>query len=261
VVGPTTAGRSRPYGVITPAGGDTSAPLNRKKRLSLIARFTSLQGKRVLDAGCGAGGYIAPLLALGADVRGIEWDASKVARFGLENPREAGRVVQGDLAHMPYPSGSFDVVILNEVLEHVPDDAAACREVGRVLGTNGVAIIFSPNRLYPFETHGVILRRSGRPLPFSVPFIPYVPLSPGRHLFIYSARNYFPGELRRLVHGAGFDILHTGYVWQTFENISNRQPMMIRALRPLLRGIASALERVPLVRMLGVSQVVVARRG
>jgi hypothetical protein len=51
------------------------------------------------------------------------------------------------------------------------------------------------------------------------PFVPYVPLRLGKKVFTYWARNYWPGELRRLVRRAGFTIVATDYVWQTFEAI------------------------------------------
>jgi SAM-dependent methyltransferase len=131
------------------------------------------------------------------------------------------------------------------------------REVHRILKPGGVAVIFSPNRLYPFETHGVSLR-SGAQVPHYVPFVPYVPVRLG--LFQYWARNYWPWELRALVRTGGFLIERCAYVWQTFENISGHQPRLIAALRPLLRAIARALEATPGLRAFGVSQLIVARK-
>lgn len=62
----------------------------------------------------------------------------------------------------------------------------------------GALIVFSPNRLFPFETHGVALRGSGRKVPPAVPFIPWVPLRLGRLCFDYWARNYWPWEFASL---------------------------------------------------------------
>jgi SAM-dependent methyltransferase len=161
---------------------------------------------------------------------------------------------------LPYASHSFDAAFLNEVLEHVPDERRALGEVWRVLRPGGALIVLSPNRLYPFETHGVQLRRSGRSLPPSTPFVPYVPLLLGRKLFDYWARNYWPGELADLVRSAGFELRTTGYLWQTFENISGRQPGPIAATRPLWRALATLGERLPVIRRLGVTQAVVAAK-
>ena len=67
-------------------------------------------------------------------------------------------------------------------------------------------------------------------------------------------------ELRALVELAGFRVIATGSIWQTFENISGHQPRWLTALRPLLRAIGAACERIPGLRAFGVSQLIVAER-
>jgi SAM-dependent methyltransferase len=150
--------------------------------------------------------------------------------------------------------------MLNEVLEHVPDDRAALGEVARVLKPGGLLFVFSPNRWFPFETHGTRMRGSGRPVPHWTPFVPYIPLSIGNRVLDYWARNYWQDELRALVTAAGFEILERSYVWLTFEGISGRQPALIRALAPLLRLVSRSLEKTPFLRRFGVSQVLVCRK-
>jgi SAM-dependent methyltransferase len=50
----------------------------------------------------------------------------------------------GDVQHLPYPDGSFDAIVCSHVLEHVPDDRAALREIRRVLKRDGWAILMVP---------------------------------------------------------------------------------------------------------------------
>jgi len=240
------------------AGGDTATPLNLQKRLDWIRAIAGpLEGKSAIDCGCGAGEYVRALRALGADAWGIEYSAEKIGEAQRLGGLPEGRVAVGDIESIEFADERFDVALVNEVLEHVPRDDRGIREVHRILKPGGVALIFSPNRLYPFETHGVSLR-SGAKVPHYTPFVPYVPVRLG--LFQYWARNYWPWELRALVRAGGFSIERCAYVWQTFENISGRQPRWISALRPLLRAIAGALEATPGLRAFGVSQLIVARK-
>ena len=239
------------------AGGDTSTPLNLAKRLRLIREIAGpLEGKRAIDCGCGGGEYVHALRAAGANAFGIEYQKSKLA----DEAARAGVLAAGDIQALPFRDAEFEVAIVNEVLEHVPDDRKGLREVYRVLEPGGVAIVFSPNRLYPFETHGVFLKRSDRRVPHTVPGIPYVPIRLGRLWLRYWARNYWPRELRRLVSEAGFELLGRSFVWQTFENISGHQPWIVGRMSSFLRSSANLLERTPGVRPFGVSQMLLARR-
>ena len=87
--------------------------------------------------------------------------------------------------------------------------------------------------------------------------MPYVPERAG--LFRYWARNYWPSQLRELVYAAGFDIFRTDFVWQTFENISGKQPRLLGRLKPALRQVSAVGQQVPGIRMVGaVSQFVAA---
>ncbi len=249
------------YPDISPSGGDTGCPLNLAKRLAIIERFGRVRGSKVIDCGCGTGQYTDALFRAGADIYGVEYDGDKVAKCLSHHPELNGRVTKQSIEAIEFPDNSFDVAILNEVLEHVSNHDKALEQVYRVLKHEGLLFVFSPNRLYPFETHSVYLKRSNRRLPIYVPFVPYVPLFLGRSLFTYVARNYWPRQLRRMLQDKGFVIVSAGYVWQTFENISGDQPRVVSALRPFLRRTFGILERVPLVNAFGVSQAIVARKA
>jgi ubiquinone/menaquinone biosynthesis C-methylase UbiE len=249
-----------PYGEIRIGGGDTAQPLSIAARLRLIERFVALPGRRVIDCGCGSGGYVLEFLQRGADAFGVEHSADKVEQY-RRRAESPARVMRGNLEALEFPSNHFDLALLNEVLEHVPDDMAALREIFRVLKPGGALVIFSPNRLYPFETHGLVSRSSGKAIaPVRTFLTPYLPVRLGRRLFDYPARNYFPSDLRRMARSAGFLIAGTSYLWQTFEDISGRQPRWMRGVRPALRALCRLLERTPLLRSFGVSQVLLLRK-
>jgi SAM-dependent methyltransferase len=99
-------------------------------------------GARILDAGCGTGGNLEMLRELG-HVTGVDW-----SDLALELAAERGgaRLVRGSVAALPFATGSFDLVTSFEVLYHraVPDDAAALRELGRVLRPGGWLLVRLP---------------------------------------------------------------------------------------------------------------------
>ena len=57
-----------------------------------------------------------------------------------------------------FKAGVFDLVLSNEVIEHVVDDRQALAESARVMRPGGRLALFCPNRGYPFETHGIYVR-------------------------------------------------------------------------------------------------------
>jgi SAM-dependent methyltransferase len=248
------------FGSISIAGCDTATPLNLRKRTRILLDYLDRPSLRLLDCGCGAGEYVATLVEqYQIDAFGVEYSSEKV-RLAHARKLLRHRVFEGNLEEIPFPVGDFDAVLLNEVLEHVPNEKKVLTEIHRVLRPGGQLIVFSPNRWFPFETHGVELKRSRRKVPPYVPLVPYVPAFIGRRLFNYWARNYWHRELRELIARSGFDIERRTYIWQTFENISGTQPRWMELSRPLLRRVSDAMEKTPGLRQFGVSQVVIARK-
>jgi SAM-dependent methyltransferase len=88
---------------------------------------------RILDAGCGSGRTLEELVDYGT-VAGLELnpDAADVARG-----RRCGEVQVGRLEELPWPTDSFDLITCLDVIEHVPDDRAALRELRRVSKPGG----------------------------------------------------------------------------------------------------------------------------
>ncbi len=248
------------YEAIPIAGGDTDTPLSMQKRLAVIARYLpSGPGARVLDCGCGSGGYVRLLRReLGVEALGMEYLAEKVAE-AKRHPDVAPYVTQGDIQQMPYTTASFDAVLLNEVIEHVPDETRSLGEIHRLLKPGGRLIVFAPNRRYPFETHGVYLRGRDTKVPPWIPLIPYVPLPLGKLVFRYWARNYWPYQLRALLRRAGFTILDRAFFWQTFENISGRQPRWIARCKAPLRALCRWGEK-SFFKGFGISQILVCQK-
>lgn len=241
-------------------GTDTSKPLTLLKRTTLMQNWVNLHDLHVLDAGCGAGGYIEFLCSPGVKTEGVEYEADKIASWLNAHPDDT-RVKQGSVEHLQHDDEVFDAVLLNEVLEHLPDEGRALQEIYRVMKPGGFLFLFSPNRLHPFETHGFISNKTARGTgvvkTFLLPYLPTVFLSPWLHPWV---KNYWPRELRTIVTSHGFGFVAQKFVWQTLENNSGYQPTYVTRLVPILRKAFAVAERVPCVRKLGVSQLIVARK-
>ena len=149
---------------------------------------------------------------------------------------------------LPFQAASLDVVVLNEVIEHVQDDAATMREVSRVLAPGGVAVIYAPNRLYPFETHGIYV---GKRYVFgNIPLVNWLPRFI-RDRLVPHARAYSAGDIERVATQQGLRMVHHSYVYPGFDNIAARIPRLARFLRwSCYRAEDSALQRFGLSHLL-----------
>jgi len=109
----------------------------------LDALLAGLQaGRRVLDAGCGAGIPVAErIVAAGHAVTGLDLSFGQLALARDHVP--ACPTVQGDLATLPFPRATFDVVVSFYAIIHVPreEHAEVFAELRRVLRPGGTALL------------------------------------------------------------------------------------------------------------------------
>lgn len=233
-------------------GSPTSVRVNVDYRLGRIEELGLLDGDW-LDLGCATGGYTLALLDRGVRTAvGADPERDRVAAARERGRGRPARFVELGEGPLPFAGESFDGVLLNEVLEHVTDEMATLREAGRVLRPGGHLVLISPNRWFPFEGHGMHLGRHqfGHP----APLLPWLPSSIARHLM--HARNYWPGELRDLVRVSGLDVVRMDFIWPVFEVFPWLPGPVIARYRRAIRR----LDRMPGVRRLGLSTMIVARR-
>jgi SAM-dependent methyltransferase len=113
-------------------------------------------GQRILDVGAGAGRHSFEALARGARVVASDLDEvvlKDVKQLGaamiLEGQAPAGATldcVPADALHLPFPDATFDRIIASEVMEHIPNDEDAMRELHRVVKPGGLVAVTVPRR-------------------------------------------------------------------------------------------------------------------
>jgi SAM-dependent methyltransferase len=113
------------------------------RRLDEILLFTEGHTGRLLDAGCATGVLLELARLRGWHVQGVDVSAyaTQIARdyYTLD-------VFTGELAEAAYPQDSFDVVVMDDLIEHVADPSAVVREGHRILKSGGLLTLNTPNR-------------------------------------------------------------------------------------------------------------------
>jgi SAM-dependent methyltransferase len=205
---------------------------------------------RVLDDGCGLGLYLERLASSARAAVGVEFDAERARLAGGRGLH----VAQAAGEHLPFPDAAFDLILSHEVLEHVADDRQALQEIARLLAPGGRAVIFVPNRGYPFETHGIYWR--GRYHFGNIPLVNYLPPR-WRDRLAPHVRAYTRRDLERLALGLPLRLVRAAIFFGAYDNIIARWPRLGSALRAILQ----ALENTPL-RAFGLSHAwVVEKEG
>jgi SAM-dependent methyltransferase len=224
----------------------------QERRLAMIQaaagseRLTSQS--RLLVDGCGVGMYVRALRHFTPHVFGLDIEPERVATSRAYSPLV--HVASGE--YLPYPSHYFDLILSHEVIEHVQDDALSLAEMIRVLKPGGRAVIFCPNRLYPFETHGHYWR--GRYHFGNTPLINYLP-NPLRHRLAPHVRAYTAKNLKQLVAGLPVTVVKLTQVYPGYDNIVARRP----ALGHLLQKATYTFEQTPL-KIFGLSHLFVIQK-
>jgi ubiquinone/menaquinone biosynthesis C-methylase UbiE len=117
--------------------------------------FGSLAGKSVLDIGCGLGGKTVAYAEAGADLIGVDIAKENVVeavRFARARGVDVPFIV-GDAEALPFPGGTFDVVVANDAMEHFPDPEKALGELSRVTRGGGYIFLFFTPWRSPLGSH------------------------------------------------------------------------------------------------------------
>lgn len=122
-----------------------SNPERLENQIAAVKRHTAIAGKKALDIGCGGGLFLSKLKAEGADVTGVELSDTRAyyakTKYGFEVIKHT---IEDDYWKTYY--GSFDIVTLWDVIEHVNYPLATLQAAARLLRPGGILLIDTPCR-------------------------------------------------------------------------------------------------------------------
>ncbi len=205
-----TDNRALFYDTIADSFDDLMNDYDVARRLEVVFdRFlgnVDMQGKTVLDAGCGTGRFSVEACRRGGRVTSIDIGRRLLGQVRRRCP---ATLVCSDITQLALPDSSYDVVISSECIEHTPKPATAVAELLRVCKPGGHLIITCPNRFWRWSCTVAHLLRI-RP---------------------YEGFENWPGwfQLRRWIVRAGGEVIDgTGI---------HLFPFVVKALQPLLRRL------------------------
>lgn len=160
---------------------------------------------KLLEIGCGSGGMLKNMQDKGWDVTGVDFDSKSVSLaqdLGLN-------VYDGDISQLNLEKNSFDAIIMNHVIEHLPDPVATLKSCHKLLRSDGRLISITPN------TNGLNHNKYNANSRL---------LEPPRHLFIYNKKS-----LKGVATKAGFKTsscftsIHgfSGFSWASEQLLKN----------------------------------------
>ena len=119
----------------------TNSPVTEARLEKALGRpLSSLAGKRILEAGSGAGRFTEILAKYDAQVYSFDFSNAVEANYQNNMPNEKLTLFQADIQNIPFQDDFFDVVLCLGVLQHTPSTKASLKELSRVLKPKGELI-------------------------------------------------------------------------------------------------------------------------
>lgn len=230
------------------------------RRLAKLQQKVNLANKKILDVGAGEGVWLGQFaqFTVPENVFGAEYDPQQVVDMKDPNSeiRRMYSIPEQNIINCPaerldFPDNTFDIVFSHEVLEHVQDDKKAVSEAIRVLKPGGKFVIFTPNRGWPFEQHGMFFR--GKYYWGNIPLLPWFPWL-GKALAPH-VRNYGHWRVRGLFKGLPVRVVSHSYVFPAFDRLSVKWGIFGKVIQKLFY----LLEKTPL-KVFGISHFIIVEK-
>ncbi len=180
------------------------------------------QGTRILDLGCGQGHITAKILEAfpAAEVSALDYSISAIDYAARTFP--GIDFIVGNAYHLPYSPGYFDVVVCNNIWEHVPDPLALLRAISKVVKKGGHLVISTPSR---YRIWNLLRVMRGKP----------VALMSNLHVTEYSI-----GQVKEQLRFGGFEVRRVFSKPAIEESETLKERLVNRVMLPVGRLILRA---------------------
>jgi SAM-dependent methyltransferase len=221
---------------------------NYRRTLDALRRLGSLEGKRLLDVGCAYGWFLKAAQEAGMVAAGVEPDpeiAAAAAREGLP-------VWTGYFPDAVPPGETFDVIVFNDVLEHIHDLDGVLASCHRLLRPGGLLVVSAPDsRGALFRASGVLARLGRRGLLDRLWQKGY----PSPHLSYFNR-----GNLARLMGRHGFETqgetslrsLRMRGLWSRLHMDRRPSPLSMASYLALAAALPVLVHLLPSDQLLGI---------
>jgi len=119
----------------------TTITRDRTRRCLGEALWVGLEGKHILESGCGAGRFTEILLERGAHVTSIDLSTAVEANAESCPGSERHRIAQADILRLPFAPGQFDIVFCLGVVQHTPDPATTIASLASQVKPGGWLVL------------------------------------------------------------------------------------------------------------------------
>ena len=226
-----------------------------RRKLQVLHSVIQPENKVICDIGCGVGGFSFALLEskpkfiVGIDLRKENLKKAKTLSQGYSNIDFIVSCAEA----LPVKEKVCDLALMIEVLEHVNNEDESIVQATKILKENGTVFLTAPNKLYPFETHGMKISQTfiRNILGVGIPFLSWLPQKFREK--VETSRIFTEKQLVDLLEKHGFIILKKDYMMPPLDLIRRER------LKTVLRKVFGQIESIPLLNRFGIHILLVAR--
>jgi len=224
-----------------------------QKKLTFVLNNSEINSNsRILDVGCGSGIFSQLLAAYSSNIIGIDIvNRTEI----INNCKDNINLSLMSAEKLGFKEKTFDLVIMMEVLEHIPDVDFALKEVYRILKDDGKLIASTPNKLFPFETHKIKIGSMN--INEGVPVFPLLPQKL-RNRF-ETARVFTAKGLRKKLYKHVLIIQEIKYFLPSLDGLERgylaHQPKLLQLIRMIFECIEKSI-----LKYMGMTIIFVAEK-